>query len=423
MSNSYPDWRSSVLPNGLSLVTVARPGTPTVAARVYVRAGSRYDVEHGSADPATRPLGLAHLTEHLLFRGTARHSQRELFASVERMGGTLDADTAKEYMAFSTVTIPQELPTALAVLAEVLGEPAFRLENLDQEKAVIREELRNARDRESQLFDLFARTLWHRHPLRHPILGEPSSLLSMELDAVESFCRQRFVAGNMLLVICGAIAHEQAVQRATEVFAAQPSGPAQRPAVVQEPALDTVRQEHIERQAQQMHLLIGVPTVDMKHPDRSALKIIERVLGMGGSARLYQRLRQDEPLVHSVNTVTAHYEDIGYFAIHTACEPGRAGRVQRAILDIWEQLCENGIGEDELAAAQTNYAGTLARRFETNLALAGIVGIEGLLHRVETLAEAVQRIHTVTKEDILRVARQYLQTSRYVGVSVGRRET
>lgn len=423
MSDFHLDWRSSVLPNGLPLVTVARPGTPTVAARVYVRAGGRYDVEHGSTDWPTRPLGLAHLTEHLLFRGTLRHSQRELFAAVERLGGTLDADTAKEYIAFSTVTLPQGLPTALAVLAELLSEPALRAENLAAEKAVILEEMRRAQDRESLLFDLFARTLWQRHPLRHPILGEQSSVLGLGLDAIQSFYRQRFVAGNMLLVICGDIAHEQAVQRAAQVFSAQPRGPAQSPAAVQEPTLETVRQEHMERETRQMHSLIGVPTVGMKHPDRSALKIIERVLGMGGSARLYQRLRQEEQLVYSVNTVTAHYEDTGYFAVHTACEPRHAARVQRAILDIWEQLCQNGIGEDELAAAQKNYAGNLARRFETNLALAGIMGIEGLLHRVETLVEAVQRINTVTCEDVLRVARQYLQTSRYIAVSVGRRET
>jgi predicted Zn-dependent peptidase len=158
----------------------------------------------------------------------------------------------------------------------------------------------------------------------------------------------------------------------------------------------------------------------MKHEDRSALKMVERVLGMGGSARLYQRLREERQLVYSVNTVTAHYEDAGYFAIHTACDPQRAAEVQQAILDEWHKLCQQGVSAGELRAAKSNYAGTLARRFETNLALAGIVGVEGLLHRVETLEDAVGRINTVRRDDILRVARQYLDVERYVAVSVGR---
>jgi predicted Zn-dependent peptidase len=160
----------------------------------------------------------------------------------------------------------------------------------------------------------------------------------------------------------------------------------------------------------------------MKHQDRSALKVIERVLGMGGSARLYQRLREETRLVYSVHTVTAHYEDAGYLAVKTACDPQHAMQVQQAILEEWDRLCQQGVSEDELAAAKSNYAGTLARRFETNLALASIFGVEGLLHRVETFEEAVGRINAVGRDDVLRMARQYLDVDRYVAVSVGRED-
>jgi predicted Zn-dependent peptidase len=159
----------------------------------------------------------------------------------------------------------------------------------------------------------------------------------------------------------------------------------------------------------------------MAHEDRSALKVVERVLGMGGSARLYQRLREETRLVYNVNTVTAHYEDAGYFAVRTACDPPKADLVQEAVLAEWQRLRTAGVSEDELSTAKSNYAGTLARRFETNLALAGIFGVEGLLHRVEPLEEAVARIDAVRQDDVLRVAQRYLDVDRYVAVSVGRK--
>ena len=118
--------------------------------------------------------------------------------------------------------------------------------------------------------------------------------------------------------------------------------------------------------------------------------------------------------------MTAHYEDAGYFAVHTSCHPSHLPRLEQAILEEWDQLRQEGVSEGELHDAQSNYAGNLLRRFETNLALAGILGLEGLLHQVETLQEATQRINSVTREDVLLAARKYLDVERYVLASVGR---
>jgi len=415
------DWRWLLLPNGLRLITIARPGTPTVAVRACVRAGSRYDVEHKRPDSPHPPLlGLAHLTEHLLFKGTQHHSQREIFAAVERLGGVLGAGTTKEYTTLYAVTPAQGLKVAIELLAEVLTAPALREEDFGQEKLVVLEEMRRAQDRESVIFDLFAETLWQEHPLRYPIMGNPEGLQDLDYELLLAFYRQRYVAGNMLLVVCGDIEHEKARRRVAHRFAALPAGPEQPPAPVREPPLNELRSGYLNKDVHQAHLLIGVPTVSMKHQDRSALKVIERVLGMGGSARLYQRLREETRLVYSVHTVTAHYEDAGYLAVKTACAPQHATQVQQAILEEWRKLRRQGVSEDELAAAKSNYAGTLARRFETNLALASILGVEGLLHRVETFEQAVGRINAVGRDDALRVARQYLDVDRYVAVSVGR---
>lgn len=419
MADFNLNYRLARLPNGLRLITIARPGTATVAVRVYVRAGSRYDAEHKPADPHHPPLGLAHLAEHLLFKGTRRRSPREVFGAVERLGGVLDAGTTKEYVTLSAVVPQHGLLTALDVLAEILVEPALREEDFWQEKLVALEETRYAQDTGGIIFDLFAETLWQEHPLRYPILGTLDGLYGLDYRGLLTFCQQRYVAGNTLVTVCGDIEHDQAAGLVTARFAALKPGPEQPPSVVREPPMHEPRTAHLAKDVHQTRLLIGVPTVSMKHQDRSALKALERVLGTGGSARLYQRLREQTHSVYNVNTVTAHYEDAGYFAIHTACAPQNTLQVQAAILEEWDKLRQQRVSADELSAAKSNYAGTLARCFETNLAVAGIFGLEGLLHQVEPFAAAVQRMNAVQREDIQRVAQKYLDVDKSVTATVG----
>lgn len=411
--------RSVILPNGLRLTTVARPGTPTVAVRAYVRAGSRYDREY-QADGGRPLLGLAHLTEHLLFKGTPRRSQREIFAAVERLGGALDGGTAKEYATLCALMPRHGLGVALHILAELLTEPVFREQDVWNEKLIVVEEIRRAQDRQNIIYDLFAETLWHEHPFRHPIRGTLQGLRGLDREALLAFHRKRYVAGNMVLAICGDVGQQEVEERVGDAFSGLPAGVEQAPVPFHEPAPRQARTAHLSKDIGQTRLLIGVPTVGMQHEDRGPLKVIERVLGMGGSARLYQRLREELQLVYSLRTVAAHYEDAGYFAVHTACDPEKVDRVQRAVLEEWKKLCLCGVSEDELDAAKSNYAGTLARRFETNKALAGIFGVEALLGRIEPFEQAMERINAVGGEDVLRVARAYLDPERYVSVTVGR---
>jgi predicted Zn-dependent peptidase len=408
------------LPNGLRLVTVARPGTPTVAVRAYVRAGSRYDAEERLSDSSCAALGLAHLTEHLLFKGTRKRSQREIFASIERLGGALDAGTTKEYATLCAVMPRHGLRVALEVVAELLTEPAFREQDVWNEKLVVLEEIRSAGDQQGVIHDLFSETLWQAHPFRHPVHGTLEALCELDREALVAFHRRRYVTGNTVLAVCGDVDDEAVCELADEAFGKLPTGPEQPPAPVEEPTLSQPRRAHLSKDIGQMHLLIGVSTVNMGHEDTGPLKVIERVLGMGGSARLYQRLREETGLVYSVRTVTAHYEDAGIFAVHTACGPQNAARVEEAVLDEWERLGRDGVGDEELDAAKGNYAGTLARRFETNRAMAGIFGVEGLLHRVEPFDEALERINGVHSNDVMRAARTYLDPGRVVSVSVGR---
>jgi predicted Zn-dependent peptidase len=405
------DWTLTTLENDLRVILIPRPRTRTVAVRLYLRAGSRYD----GASPGT-----AHLLEHLLFRGTVSRSSQEIFSLVESGGGEINASTTREYICLYTVTLAHDLPLALDLLADIASQPAFTESDFMSERMVALQELLQSQNQPEILTAIFMAALWEQNPLRYPVRGTLDSLQSLGYDTIFDFYRGRMVSGNALLVVCGDVEGESALFDVREYFNDFPIGPEQPPRLIKEPETQEPRQVHLDKEVNETHLLVGVPTVGMKHPDRSALKVIERSLGMGGSGRLYRRLRAEQQLVYSVQAFTSLYEDAGFTGVRLICRPEDVEIVKKIIFREWEDIRRFGLSREELQAVKGNYAGTLARHFETNLAVAGIFGVEGLLHRVEPFGDAIARIHAVTSEQVLDAAGRYLSPQRSLSATVGR---
>jgi len=381
-----------------------------VAIKVCVRAGSRYDGE---------AAGTSHLLEHLLLSGTQHRSALEIHDAIDSLGGDINAQTGKEYIAFHCVMPASHWLTGLDVLSDVLIYPLLDEQALVREKSVVLEEMRRSKDQSRIIFSLFAQTLWQKHPLRHPILGYPEQVLSLDRETLIRVYQRHFTTGNVVVAICGDLDHDEVCDQVRSKLAALPQGDEHFPPPVAEPSLTQPRLFHLTRGTNQVYLMLGVPAVSMRHPDRSAIKIIERVLGMGIGARLYRRLRDELRLVYSVTTAAANYEDAGYLAVHTTCHPQNVLSVREVIVEEMAILGQRGVTAEELSKAQTNYAGTLARRFQTNLSIASIAAIEGLLYKVEPFPDSIARIQAVTLDDVERVASRYLNTAAYVMVTVG----
>lgn len=405
------DWKTSALENGLRVITIKRKGTGTVAVRFYVRAGSRFDGDH---------LGKAHFLEHLLFKGTTTRSPHQIYAAIEARGGDINAVTTREYSSFRTVTLPEDLFLALDLLGDVLINPLLAEASFHKEKLIVLNEIMSANDQMGILGNLFIQTLWKKNSLRNPILGTVECLRDLARNDVLEFYKEKYVTENTILVICGDIDHENASTAVDQNLADFHAGPEQLPELIDEPPLETCRESHIEKDIHQTYVMIGVPTVGMKHPDRSAIKAIELALGMGGSGRLFQRLREDEQIVYSVNTFSAIYEDVGFLGIRASCAPENLEAIRDAVLREWRAIKEDGLSQEELQAVKGHYAGRTARHFETNGAVAGIVGIEGLLSTVETFEEAITRINSVTSQEVIEAAQRYLDHERYAVAIVGR---
>ncbi|MCJ7624766.1 MAG: insulinase family protein, partial [Anaerolineaceae bacterium] len=290
------NWNLTILENDLRAILIPRPGTRTAAVRLYLRAGSRYD----GASPGT-----AHLLEHLLFRGTVSRSSQDIFSLVESGGGEINASTTREYICLYTVTLAQDLPLALDLLADIISQPAFAESDFLSERMVVLQEFLQSQNQPEVLTNIFMAALWEQNPLRYPVRGTLDSLQALGYDTVFDFYRERMVSGNALLVVCGDVDEESALSDIREYVNDFPIGPEQPPQLIMEPEPREPRRIHLDKEINEPHLLVGVPTVGMKHPDRSALKVIELSLGMGGSGRLYRRLREEQQLVYTIQAFTS----------------------------------------------------------------------------------------------------------------------
>ena len=408
------DWKQIRLANGLRLLSVQRPHTPTVAVEVVVKAGSRYDREAS---------GGAHLLEHLVFKGTCSRSAREIYTAIETVGGSIEGQTAKEYAHLYAHLPRQHFEIGVEMLADVLTSPRLAPEDFWSEKLVVLEEIHRMRDNTNFIYNLFAQALWPGDPLGYPIWGDASNFAHLEYEELLAFHARAYVAANTVVVVCGDVPHDAVAEVVGRRLATMPAGqelspPAAAPAAAGAPRV--ARALHLEKDLYQTHLLLGFPTVGIRHADQSALLVIERVLGMGGSARLFQRLREEEKLVYNALIAMATYMDAGYLAVYATCLPENAPRVQELILQEFDRLAQSGVTREELARAKSNYAGTLARRFETNAAQANVLGVQAVLHKAESVAESVARIERVTQDDVGRVARTYFTPERYLAATVGR---
>jgi len=385
----------------------------SVAMGVWLSAGSRED------PPAKE--GLAHFTEHMVFKGTERHSAVEIAEIIDSLGGQINAATSEEYTVYHSTVLAEGLETALEILAELVTSPRFALEDVERERGVALEEIREAEDSpEDVTIRLLEEALWgDTHPLGKPVLGRKETVAKLEVEDLWNFFRDHYVEGHKAVVLCGKVEPDVACRLVSHLFACFP-------ATAIPPARDApqsggkLRVE--ERPTQQVHIALGFPTVPAGAPERMTLETLHTVLGGGMSSRLFQRVREERGLVYTITSFVRYYTDAGYLGIYAATEPRRV----REILDIvWEEiedLARRGPKEEELSRAKRRVRGLFLLGLESPGGRMGRLGWHVALGLpLVSPEDIVRRIEGVTREDVQGLAAAKLSPERASLVLVGPR--
>jgi predicted Zn-dependent peptidase len=399
----------TTVPSGLAVVSEPMSDVGSVALGFWVGVGSR--------DEPPEAAGASHFLEHLLFKGTARRSAREIAEVIDAVGGEMNAFTAKDHTAFYVRVLVKDLEIALDVLSDIMWEPAFRPEEVEAERQVILEELlMRGDDPEDLVQELLAEALYPDHSLGREVLGSEETVRSMSADDLGRFHNERYRPGAMVLAAAGAIEHEAIVAAVEERFArsGRPSGgdrPIRTPPC--SPAEPFVGHR---RPTEQAHLALALPTVHRHHPDRFAIAQLAHILGGGVSSRLFQEIRERRGLAYSVYAYRMSYDDAGAVVIYAGTAPNKAGEVLDVLADELARL-RSGVSDRELEVARGGLVGSMALGLEDSGARMSRIGRSLLVHgQVLPVDEVVADYLAVTTDDVARVAGDLIDAPRTLAV-------
>src|SRR5215210_2140804 len=314
--------RTTSLPSGIDVVTEAMPGSHSASIGFWVDAGSRDE------DPAV--AGASHFLEHLLFKGTAGRSARDIDDAIE---------------------------LGLDILSDIMWAPAFRPQEIEAERQVILEEILMHEDEPADLVhELFAEALYPGHPLGREVLGDRSTITAMTRDEIAGYFEALYRPQAIVVAAAGNIDHDQVVAGIESRFAGRAGDrpPRARPPLT--PARSVIVSN---RPTEQAHLVVGCRALARDDDDRFALSILNQTLGGGMSSRLFQEIREKRGLVYSVYSYRAAYVESGSLAVYAGTSPGRVEEVLDLIDRELDRLLDEDLTDRELRVAKGHVKGSL----------------------------------------------------------------
>ncbi|HEU4754110.1 MAG TPA: pitrilysin family protein, partial [Armatimonadota bacterium] len=344
-----PPVRETTLDNGIRVVTEYVPHAYGASVGLRVAAGAR--------DEAEAQSGISHLLEHMLFKGTERRTARQIAEELDAVGGQMDAFTSKEYTGYGARVLPQHVPLALDVLADMLRHSLFDPAELELEKGVILEEYKSLEDApEEYVHDVFSRTLWPDHPLGRAVIGRPEVITRLTREDLLAYLQAHYVPQRLICVAAGNLEHDELVREIDRQF-----GDLSGPAPARELSEPAARLERclIGRRTEQTHFCMGTPGVDENHPERWAVRVLNLIVGGGMSSRLFQEIREKRGLCYSIGSESLSYRDAGMFVVYADTSPEQTEEVQDLTRRELLNVARDGLTEDELVRAREQVRASL----------------------------------------------------------------
>jgi len=401
-----------VLPNGIVLLVAERPGVPIVAARVFVRAGAAFE-------PAER-AGLANLTGALLTRGTAKRTGPELDSAIEFVGGSLEAGASRDGLTASLSVLKRDLTLGLDLLSEVVLGPTFPQEELKRKVAQIQAAIkRSEEDPNTVAARAMARLVYPNHPYGRPVEGTADSVKQVDRSGLLDFHRKYYRPNHAILTVVGDVSHTEVVERLGKALRPWEKGGASG-APPARPAAGAPTVVKINKDLTQANIVLGHEGVPRGHPDYYAIQVMNYVLGGGGfSSRLMESVRNQRGLAYSVYSAFEPEKYAGSFQIVMQTKNESANEAIRVALEEVRKMREQGAGEEELKAAKDYLVGSFPLRLDTNRKVAAFLSqVEFFGLGLDYPERYPNIIRAVTREEVLRVAKRYLQPEKLIIVVV-----
>jgi zinc protease len=397
-----------VLPNGVRIIVEEYRSSDVVALQLWVGAGGR--------DEAATELGLAHYLEHMLFKSTSTRPGGYIDRQVEGVGGRMNAGTSLDYTYYHMVLPANQVLGGVETLADISVNASLDDQQLEREKRVVLEEMRLGEDNPSRfLFRQLYQVAFDAHPYGRPVIGRPELIRNLTRDQLLAFYRRHYVPESFVLVVVGAVDTNQVLESARRAFGHLPRRGVGR---LPPPPVSSGPPRRIEMARPGAHAYLGLawqaPKLD--HADTPAVDLLVGILGQGRASRLTRSLRERLGLVNTISSGYSALEGGGVVTVTAQLEQGGLARAQAEILAEIHRVRAEGVTEGERERALTREEARREFRRETAEGRASTLGQAETIWRIEEELAYLDRLRSVTGEQLRATARRYLDPERFARV-------
>ena len=385
--------RVSHLANGLTVASDTMDTVETVSLGAWVGVGTRHE-------PA-EINGVAHLLEHMAFKGTERRSARDIAEEIEAVGGHLNAYTSRESTAYYAKVLAEDAPLAVDIIADILQHPTFDEAELVRERAVVLQEIGQALDTpDDSIFDRFQETAYPGQAIGRPVLGTSEIVAAIDRATLQGYMNRHYGTDSMVLAAAGKIEHEHFLALVGEAFDSLVRDGTGKP----EPASYQGGDYREARELEQVHVLLGFESVSYLDKDYYTTSVLSTLFGGGMSSRLFQEVRERRGLVYSIYSFHSSYHDGGLFGIYAGTGENEVEELIPVVCDELSKLSAQ-VAEEEVARARTQLKASLLMSLEHSGARCEQLAQQILVYgRPLAVDEIVGRIEAVDIAGVRRMA-------------------
>ncbi|MEX0602767.1 MAG: pitrilysin family protein [Bacteroidota bacterium] len=404
--NLASTYRKTVLPSGLRVVTEQIPYVRSVSVGIWINSGSRDENEQNN--------GISHFIEHMVFKGTTNRKSAEISRSIESVGGYLNAFTSKEHTCYYARVLDEYTDLALDVLSDLVLHATFPEKELEKEKGVIIEELRNSEDDPDDIIhDVLDKALFGSHPIGFPVIGTEPNVRRFTRDQLMEFRKSRYSLHRIVVAAAGNLDHDRLVAMVERAFRLRTT--IRRPQDSRKPPR-FVKGRTIEHRKpiQQAHVCLGTPAYSIKSKQRYQLLVLNTLLGDGMSSRLFQKIRERYGFAYTVYSYVNMLSDTGSFACYIGTDVAHVEPSIELIRKELDRLSMKPVPKSELARTKAQLKGNMMLSLENIPNRMMRLGSSELyFQELTSLDSIIRNIDAVTQEDLLGLAKELFREEKF----------
>jgi zinc protease len=403
-----------VTANGITVIVLEQHFLPIVEIHTLIKTGS-------AQDPPDK-AGLANLVASLLDEGTTTRTSKQLAEQIDFVGGTLEAKASEDFTTASARVLKKDIDLGFTLLADMLQHPAFYKQEFERIRTQILGEMASDNDDPGHIaMKAFNQLVFHGHPYRWPANGTEETLHKITLADVQAFYGREYSPSQIILTIVGDITLEQATALTQTHFGAWKKGTVAARNMKNPSPVERRMVQLIEKDLTQSTIVLGHAGIPRTHPDFYAVTVMNYILGAGGfSSRLMDSIRDKQGLAYGI---MSHFDARlmpGSFWVNLQTKTETTNQAIAGVLSEIKSIRDAPVSDQELAEAKSFLIGSFPLRFDSTAKLANVLAqVEFYGLGFEYFSEYAKWIDRVTKEDVQRVAKQYLDPKRYALVVVG----